>query len=115
MNKHLPEDNYPVPLISDILHRLSGNSVSSTIDLTQAYHRPPTDERINSHFLHAQRNTTYVQKAPFGLQPLSSLFQRGMNRLLGDLPFVCNFIDDIVIFSKNRKEHAQHVKMPLED
>jgi hypothetical protein len=36
------------------------------------------------------------KKAPFGLKPLSSLFQRGMSRILGDLDFVRNFIDDIV-------------------
>ena len=54
------------------------------------------------------------KKAPFGLKPLSSLFQRGMPRILGDLPFVLNFIDDIVIFSKNREEHAAHVKCVIE-
>lgn len=57
------------------------------------------------------KGTQYMfKKAPFGLKPLSSLFQCGMNRILGDLPFVCNFIDDIVIFSRSRKEHAEHVK-----
>src|SRR4051812_47035404 len=54
------------------------------------------------------------KKAPFGLKPLSSLFQRGMSRILGDLPFVLNFIDDIVIFSKNREEHAEHVRTVIE-
>jgi hypothetical protein len=53
------------------------------------------------------------KKAPFGSKPLSSLFQRGMSRILGDLPFVLNFIDDIVIFSKTR-EHAAHVKLVIE-
>ena len=50
------------------------------------------------------------KKAPFGLKPLSSMFQRGMTRILGDLDFVRNFIDDIIIFSKNREDHVEHVK-----
>jgi len=69
---------------------------------------------LRKYCIYAQRHSIHVQKAPFGLKPLSSLFQRGMNRLLGDLPFVRNFIDDIVVFSRNRKEHAEHVKNVIE-
>jgi ATP-dependent protease Clp ATPase subunit len=36
-----------------------------------------------------------------------------MSRILGDLPFVLNFIDSIVIFSKSR-EHVEHVKCLIE-
>jgi hypothetical protein len=54
------------------------------------------------------------KKAPFGLKPLSSLFQRGMSRILGDLDFVRNFIDDILIASRHREEHLQHVRCVLE-
>jgi hypothetical protein len=108
LNKHLPDDNYPLPLITDILHRLSGNAIFSTIDLTQAYHRLPIHEEDQPLTAFMHNGTQYMfKKAPFGLKPLSSLFQRGMNRILGDLPFVCNFIDDIVIFSRNRTEHAE--------
>jgi len=58
------------------------------------------------------KGTQYIlKKAPFGLETLSSLFQRGMNRLLDDLPSVCNFIDDIVIFSRTRKERAALVNL----
>ncbi len=54
------------------------------------------------------------KRAPFGLKPLTSLFQRGMSRILGDLPFVSNQVDDIVIYSKNREEHAEHVRTVIE-
>jgi hypothetical protein len=37
-----------------------------------------------------------------------------MTRILGDLPFVLIFIDDIVIFSKLREEHAEQVKCVIE-
>lgn len=50
------------------------------------------------------------KKVSFVLKPLSSLFQRGMLWILGDLPFVSFFIDGIVIYSKNREKHAKHAK-----
>jgi len=111
LNKHLPDDNFPIPLVNDIISRLAGNSIFSTIDLHQAYHRLPIHEEDQplTAFMHNGKQYMF-KKAPFGLKPLSSLFQRGMSRILGDLPFVFNFIDDIVICSKNRDEHAEHVR-----
>lgn len=104
LNEYPPDDSYPLPLVSDMIHRLSGNSVFSTIDLTQAYFRLPVNEEDQPLTAFMHKGTQYMlSKAPFGQKSLSSLFQRGMNRLLGDLPFVCNSIDDIVTFSRNRK------------
>lgn len=111
LNKELPDDNFPLPLVSDILARLAGHSIFSTLDLTQAYHRLPvheTDQPLTA-FMHQGKQYMF-KKAPFGLKPLSSLFQRGMSRILGDLPFVLNFVDDVVIFSRSREEHAAHVR-----
>jgi len=115
LNAHLPDDNFQLPLISDIMQRIAGHSIYTTIDLTQAYHRLPIHEedRPLTAFMHNGKQYMF-NRAPFGLKPLSSLFQRGMSRILGDLPFVLNFIDDIVIFSKNREEHAGHVKAVIE-
>ena len=115
LNKYLPDDNFPLPLINELIARLAGNSVFSVIDLSQAYHRLPIHEedRPLTAFMHNGKQYMF-KKAPFGLKHLSSLFQRGMTRILGDLPFVLNFIDDIVIFSKNREEHAEHVRTVIE-
>jgi hypothetical protein len=115
LNAHLPDDNFPVPLISDIMQFAGGKAVFSTVDLRQAYHRLPIheDDRPLTAFTH--NGVQYMfKKAPFGLKPLSSLFQRGMSRILGDLEFVRNFIDDILIASKDRQDHLNHVKIVIE-
>jgi len=111
LNAHLPDDNFPVPLINEIMQQMAGNAVFTTIDLKQAYHRLPIHEedRPLTAFVHDGKQYMF-KKAPFGLKPLSSMFQRGMTRILGDLDFVRNFIDDIIIFSKNREDHVEHVK-----
>ena len=41
LNALLPDDNYPVPLISEIMNFAGGNAIFTTIDLRQAYHRLP--------------------------------------------------------------------------
>ncbi|GJJ76348.1 hypothetical protein EMPS_08707 [Entomortierella parvispora] len=85
LNAYLPDDNFPVPLISDIMNFAGGNEVFTTIDLRQAYHRLPIHaaDRNLTAFMHGGVQYMF-KKAPFGLKPLSSLFQRGMSRILGD-------------------------------
>ena len=47
---------------------------------------------------------------PFGLTGAPSSFQRLMNQLLRNLPFVTVYIDDILVHSANVYEHAQHLR-----
>jgi len=48
-----------------------------------------------------------------GLTNAPSSFQRIMNRLLGDMPYVKVYLDDIIIHSRTVKEHAAHVRAVL--
>ncbi|GJJ69417.1 hypothetical protein EMPS_01763 [Entomortierella parvispora] len=68
-----------IPLISDILNFAGGNAVFTTIDLRQAYHRMPIHEadQMLTAFMHDGKQYMF-KKAPFGLKPLSSLFQRAV-------------------------------------
>ena len=47
---------------------------------------------------------------PFRLTGTPSSFQRLMNQLLRHLPFVTVYIDDILVHSANRHQHAQHLQ-----
>src|SRR5581483_11698862 len=51
--------------------------------------------------------------APFGLKTLPSQFQRVMSVLLHGLDFVRVYIDDVVVFSASRDDHAAHLKEVL--
>ena len=114
LNALLPEDAWPLPLVSDIFDALAGAQVFSTLDLRQAYHRMPiaADDRHKTAFTW---NGTQYQflGAPFGLKTLPSHFQRAMAILLHDLDFVRVFIDDIVVFSKSRSDHVAHLREVL--
>jgi transposase InsO family protein len=53
---------------------------------------------------------------PFGLRNAPSSFQRIMNLVLGDLIDSCCvvYLDDILIYSKNKEEHEEHLRRVLE-
>ena len=46
---------------------------------------------------------------PFGLSGAPASFQRLMDTLCRDLPFVTTYSDDVLIHSPNAQEHEKHV------
>jgi hypothetical protein len=48
---------------------------------------------------------------PFGLSNAPPYFQKVMNDLFADLPFVVVYLDDITILSNNAIDHQQHLKI----
>ena len=50
----------------------------------------------------------------FGLNNAPSIFQRNMNNIFRDNDsFVALYIDDILVFSKNKKKHIGHLQIVL--
>ena len=51
---------------------------------------------------------------PFGLKNAPSIFQRKMNNIFRDNDlFVAVYIDDILVFSKSKKQHIGHLQIVL--
>ena len=46
---------------------------------------------------------------PFGLMNAPSTFQRMMDTIVRGLPFVCVYLDEVVVFSKSLEEHLRHL------
>ncbi|MGB6314408.1 MAG: pol polyprotein, partial [Pseudolabrys sp.] len=111
LNALLPDDKWPLPLVSEIFEALAGARIFSTLDLWQAYHRFPiaVEDRHKTAF--TWNGTQYqFRGAPFGLKTLPSHFQRVMVMLLRGLDYARVFIDDVVVFSKTTEEHIVHLK-----
>ncbi|GJX46007.1 putative reverse transcriptase domain-containing protein [Tanacetum coccineum] len=84
------KNHYPLPRIDDLFDLLQGSSVYSKIDLRSVM--------------------------PFGLTNAPAVFMDLMNRVCKPYldKFVIVFIDNILIYSKNKQEHEEHLKLILE-
>ncbi|SAL94830.1 hypothetical protein, partial, partial [Absidia glauca] len=115
INKHLPDDVYPLPLIKDIFESMHGSTVFTTLDLKSAFHRFKIhpDDQHKTTFTHRGRQYMF-QGAPFGLKPLSAKFQRVMHTVFNGLPYVETFIDDVVVHSPDIQTHTAHVTTAIQ-
>nr|GEW65657.1 hypothetical protein [Tanacetum cinerariifolium] len=100
----------------DLFDQFQGSRVYSKIDLRSGYHQLRVREEDILKTAFRTRYVHYVfQVMPFGLTNAPTVFMDLMNRLCKSYldRFVIVFIDDILIYSKNRKEHEGHLKLIL--
>ena len=117
LNAITVKNRYPLPLVGEIMDRLSGATIYTQLDLRDAYHRLRI--RKGDEWKTAFR-TRYghfeYQVMPFGLANAPATFQSYINRALSDLLDTCCivYLDDILIYSRSAEEHVKHVRMVLE-
>ncbi|GKA19016.1 putative nucleotidyltransferase, ribonuclease H [Tanacetum coccineum] len=117
LNKLMIKNRYPLLRIDDLFDQLQGSSVYSKIDLRSGYHQLRIKEEYISITAFQTRYGHFeFQVMPFGLTNAPAVFMDLMNRVSKpylDKPMIV-FIDDILIYSKNKNEHGEHLKIILE-
>nr|GEW83381.1 putative reverse transcriptase domain-containing protein [Tanacetum cinerariifolium] len=111
------KNRYPLPRIDDLFDQLQESSVYSKIDLRSGYHQLRVrEEDIPKTAFRTRYGHYEFQVILFGLTNAPAVFMELMNRVCKPYldKFMINFIDDILIYSKNKQEHEEHLKLILE-
>ncbi|GJV27940.1 putative reverse transcriptase domain-containing protein [Tanacetum coccineum] len=117
LNKLTIKNRYPLPMIDDLFDQLQGLSVYSKIDLRSGYHQlRVSDEDIPNTAFRTRYGHYEFQVTPFGLTNAPAVFMDLMNRVCKPNldKFVIVFIDDILIYSRNKEEHADYPRIIME-
>ncbi|GKA81313.1 putative reverse transcriptase domain-containing protein [Tanacetum coccineum] len=117
LNKLTIKNRYPLPWIDDLFDQLQGSSVYSKIDIRSGYHQLRVrDEDIPKTTFRTRYRHYEFQVMPFCLTNAPVVFMDIINRVCKPYldKFVIVFIDDILIYSRNKEEHANHLRIILE-
>nr|GEV07041.1 putative reverse transcriptase domain-containing protein [Tanacetum cinerariifolium] len=115
--KLMDHNRYPLPMIDDLFDQLQGSSVYSKIDFRSGYHQLRVrDEDISKTAFRTRYGHYKFQVMPFGLTNAPTVNMDLMNRVCKPylVKFVIIFIDEILIYSRNKEEHTNHLRTILE-
>jgi hypothetical protein len=116
LNAQINIKPFTLPTISDILRNLSGSKYATAIELIMGYYHIPLD-------LEAQKLCTTIlpwgknqyKRLPMVFKTSPYIFQRIMYELLGDIPNIQVYLNDILITSNGKFEgHAAIMETVLE-
>jgi len=107
--------HFPLPLIDDILSKLHGKTIFTSLDCKSGYFQVPITKADRHKTSFSCSKGQYEFKVmPFGLRNAPSVFQRLMQKVVEGLSFVHVYLDDIVIASSNAQEHLNHLLQVFE-
>jgi len=117
LNKITIKNKYPLPQIDDLFDQLQGAGVFSKIDLRSRYHQLRIKlEDIPKTAFRTRYGHYELTVMSFGLTNTLTAFMDLINRVFRPYldKFVVVFIDDILLYSKDIYEHADHLRMVLQ-
>lgn len=117
LNSHTIRDRYPLPLVEDQLDRLGKGKIFTSVDMSSGFHQIPIDpESVHkTAFITPDGHFEYL-RMPFGLANAPAVFQRAINKALGDLKntVALVYLDDDLIPSESFEENLASLELVLQ-
>ena len=105
----------PIPEIDEIYAKLEGSTIYSTFDMHSGYYHlelTPESQSKSAFVVRGPRVGKWeFKRCPFGLTQAPAYFQLLVSKVIEGLPFAFGYLDDILVFSANIKEHLEHIRI----
>ena len=108
VNGHLDAVRTPLPSVDDVISRVGTATVFGKIDLSNAFLQLPLNPDSKKYTtINTPEGLYQYNFLPFGLNASPGIFQSFMDRLLNEVDNIIVYQDDILIFSRDLKEHLK--------
>ena len=115
LNSLTINSHFPLPMIDDLLDRLSKAKYFSTLDAKSGYWQMPLrpEDTAKTAFVTPDGQYEWTGRGtPFGLSGAPGSFQRLMTIILGELSWnsALAYLDDVMVWSETWDEHLRRLK-----
>ena len=102
----------PLPKIDELYAKLKGYKVFSSLDLRSGYYHIGLKDlaKPKSAFVLSSLGKYQFNRVPFGLAQAPAYFQKLINDILKGCNFAMGYLDDIIIYSRSKKEHLEYLE-----
>jgi predicted aspartyl protease len=113
LNAVTHRDNYPLPVIEELLSTLKSAALFTSLDCASGYWGIPVSEedKCKTAFV-CHLGLFEFNVLPFGLHNAPATFQRMMEKIFGIVlgKSALIYIDDIIVFSETLEDHIRHLR-----
>ena len=104
-------DNYPIPKMEDLLATLGGGDKFTKLDMSQAYQQLQLDVESKRYTtINTHKGLFQYNRLPRGISSVPGIFQRNMENLLQNIPYVIVRVDDILVSGANDGDHLKNLE-----
>jgi RNase H-like domain found in reverse transcriptase/Reverse transcriptase (RNA-dependent DNA polymerase) len=115
LNAQTADDKYPLPNMGNMASRLDGCTVFTKLDLQKGYFQVPVAQAdITKTAVITPFGLFEFVRMPFGLKNAGMTFQRLMDRVMFNIPYVFVYLDDMLSLEEHRR-HVREVLRRLQD
>lgn len=116
LNRITRKNRHPLPRIDELIDRFRGARYFTKLDLLSGYHQQRiAEEDTHKTAFRCRYGHFEFNVVPFGLTNAPASFSNMMIRVLDPVldRWVVIYLDDILIYSRTKEEHLQHIRSVL--
>ena len=111
VNSVTKTDTFPIPRIDDCIDNIGHAKYVTKFELLKGFYQIPLTDRAKEISAFVTPDGLYQYKVmPFGMKNSPATFQRLINGLVSDLDGCKAYIDDVIIFGEEWKQHLETIR-----